>query len=255
MLVRLTREQLAAVRRLFPPERPGPLVAQHVIATGVGAAVADRWPDPRAVGAEAGGNWSLAGDPDALDPADLVGLVRGYVEAPAAFEPLLRTAFDDLREWPRLIFTLDGPDRPPPERRGDHEIRRLGADDAGTLAGLREDAGWIAATWGGPDGLAASDAAWGAFVGGRLAAVACPFFVGGAHEDLGVVTEPPFRGLGLSTACAAAVCHDVRRRGRTPTWTTSPDNSASLRVAEKLGANLQREDRLLVVGIPIPAPG
>jgi RimJ/RimL family protein N-acetyltransferase len=84
--------------------------------------------------------------------------------------------------------------------------------------------------------------------------VACPFFIGERYEDLGVATEPDARGRGLSPACAAAVCRDVRGRGRVPTWTTSPDNTASLRVAAKLGARLHRRDRLLVVGIPVPEP-
>ena len=54
--------------------------------------------------------------------------------------------------------------------------------------------------------------------------------------------------------CAAAVCQDVRRRGRVPSWTTLPDNTASLRVAAKLGFRLQRHDRLLVADIPVPEP-
>jgi RimJ/RimL family protein N-acetyltransferase len=46
----------------------------------------------------------------------------------------------------------------------------------------------------------------------------------------------------------------VRRRGRVPSWTTSPDNTASLGVAAKLGFTLQRRDRLLVVDVPVPVP-
>jgi predicted GNAT family acetyltransferase len=78
--------------------------------------------------------------------------------------------------------------------------------------------------------------------------------VGAVYEDVGVATEPGFRGLGLSSACAAAVCRDVRRRGRLPSWTTSPDNTASLRVAAKLGFRHRRHDRLLVADVPIPEP-
>jgi predicted GNAT family acetyltransferase len=84
--------------------------------------------------------------------------------------------------------------------------------------------------------------------------VACPFFVGTAHEDLGVATEPGFRRLGPSTALAAAVCRDVRDRGRVPSWSTSPDNTASLRVAARLGFTLRRRDRLLVADVPVPEP-
>jgi len=255
-LVPVEREQLAAVAHWFLPERPGPLVARHVLTTGNGSCLADRWPGPRALMVEAGGNFTLAGDPGALDPGDLRARVSGFVEAPASFVPLLRTAFGEVHEWPRMIFVLEGPlDPPPPPRGGPHPVlRRLGPGDAAALAGLAEESAWIANTWGGPDGLAASGMGWGAFAGGRLAAVACPFFVGEVYEDLGVATEPAFRGQGLSPACAAGVGRDVRRRGRTPTWTTSPDNTASLRVAAKLGARLHRRDSLYVAGIPVPEP-
>jgi predicted GNAT family acetyltransferase len=128
----------------------------------------------------------------------------------------------------------------------------LGPGDAAALAGLGEETSWIAASWDGPEGLAAGAAAWGAFAAGRLVAVACPFFVGTVHEDVGVATEPGFRGRGLSPACAAAVCRDVRARGRVPSWTTSPDNTPSLRVAAKLGFRERRRDRLLVVDAPVP---
>jgi RimJ/RimL family protein N-acetyltransferase len=253
-LVSLSRAQLATLRRWFLPERPGPLVAQHVIGTGNGGCLADRWPDPRALVVQTGGNYTLAGDPAALDPAQLRGRVVGFVEAPAAFEPLLRAATRELHEWPRVVLALQGPGRPPPQPRGTHRLRRLGPGDAGPLARLGTETDWIANTWGGPEGLAASGTAWGAFDGPRLVAVACPFFVAAVYEDLGVATEPDARGLGLSTACAGAVCQDVRRRGRIPSWTTSPDNTASLRVAAKLGFTLQRRDRLLVADVPIPAP-
>jgi RimJ/RimL family protein N-acetyltransferase len=251
-LVPLGRGQLARLRHWFLPERPGPLIAQHVIATGNGRGLADRWPDPRALVVETGGNYRLAGDPGALDPARLRGRVVGFVEAPAGFEAPLAAAVRELHEWPRVILRLEGPGRPPAEPRGDHRVRRLGPGDAGSLAGLGEETAWIASTWGGPGGLADSGTAWGAFAGSRLVAVACPFFVGTAYEDVGVATEPGSRGLGLSTACAGAVCRDVRDRGRVPSWTTSPDNAASLRVAAKLGFVVERRDRLLVADVPIP---
>jgi RimJ/RimL family protein N-acetyltransferase len=153
-----------------------------------------------------------------------------------------------------VILTLEGPVGPIPAPGAGQLVRRLGAGDGGSLASLGEESAWIANTWGGPDGLAAGGIGWGAFAGPRLVAVACPFFVGEAYEDLGVATEPAFRGLGLSTACAGEVARDVRRRGRVPTWTTSPDNTASLRVAAKLGFGLRRRDVLQVVGVPVPQP-
>jgi RimJ/RimL family protein N-acetyltransferase len=252
--VPLTREQLATLGHWFLPERPGPLIAQHVIATGFGSGLADRWPAPRALVVETGGNYTLAGDPGALDPEGLRGQVAGFVEAPAGFEPLLAAAVGELHEWPRVILALDGPRRPAPAPGGGHRVRRLGRGDTGSLAGLGEETNWIANSWGGPEGLAASGTAWGAFRGSRLVAAACPFFVGTVYEDIGVATEPGSRGQGLSTACAGAVCQDVRDRGHVPSWTTSPDNTASLRVAAKLGFSLRRRDRLLVAGVAIPEP-
>jgi RimJ/RimL family protein N-acetyltransferase len=100
--------------------------------------------------------------------------------------------------------------------------------------------------------LAAAEVAYGATAGGVLASVAVPFYVGGGHEDIGVVTVPGRRRRGLSTACAAALIADVRARGRTPTWTTSPDNTASLAVAARLGFVPVRDDVLYAVRTAVP---
>ncbi len=121
------------------------------------------------------------------------------------------------------------------------------------LEGLEPAAAWISKTWGGAQGLANSGYSWGAFVDGELAAVACTFFLGWSYEDVGVVTVSKFQRRGLSTACTAALCRDIRARGHQPTWETSPDNTASLRVAEKLGFQVARRDVSYVIGIDIPA--
>jgi RimJ/RimL family protein N-acetyltransferase len=249
-MIPITVEQLATLRSWFVPDRPGPLVGLHVIQTGNGTCLADRWPDPRALLVESAGNYTLTGDPRVLQPADLRGRVAGFLEAPARFLPLLQAAFPGLLVWDRVVLALEAPPRPP--ARTDRHVRRLAAGDADLLGRLGEEAAWIGRTWGGPAGLAAGGTGWGAFAGGRLVSVACSFFVGERHEDVGVATEPGFRGQGLSTACAGAVCDDIFRRGRTPSWTTSPDNAASLRVAAKLGFALQRRDRLYVIEAPIP---
>src|SRR6266498_192599 len=254
-MVSLMVEQLTSLREWFLPDRPGPLVGLHIIQTGNGVAWADRWPKPRAVVVDAAGNQSLCGDPEALAPAAVRGPVGGFVEAPERFAPLLHAAFPDLREWQRVVFVLDGePRRPELRGRGQGMVRRLRTADAAAVGALSDQSLWISKTWGGAAGLAGSGTAWGAFAGGRLVAVACPFFVGDRYEDIGVATEAGFRGQGWSTACAAGVCGDIRRRGRTPSWTTAPENGASIRVAEKLGFRLERHDRMFVIGIPIPRP-
>lgn len=251
-MILLAPIQAATLGGWFRPDRPGPLVGLHVLQTGNGACFVDRWPDPRAVLVETAGNYSLGGDDDRLAPGDLRRRIAGFVEAPGSFEPRLREACPTLVVWERVILELA--EGPPVVSPRSSAVRRLGPPDAFQVWGLSPESAWIAKTWGGPTGLAASGRAWGAFVGGRLAAVACTFFVGQRYEDIGVVTEPEHRGAGLSAACAGALCDDIRRRGRRPSWSTSPDNGASLRVAEKLGFKAQRHDQLYAIGAPIPAP-
>ncbi|SRR6266540_1763323 len=243
-MVPISRAQLATLERWFIPDRPGPLVGLHVIRTGHGTSLVDRWPAPRALLVETAANYSMAGDARALTAADLRGRLEGIVEAAPRFVPLLRAAYPRLLVWDRVILALHGPFRPAPA--AGLLVRRLEAGDAGALAGLSEECRWVAATWGGPAGLAASGSAWGAFWRDRLVSVAGVFFVGDRYQEIGVVTEPGFREQGLSTACAGAVCADILRRGGTPSWSTSRDNLASLRVAHKLGFALQRHDRLYV---------
>ena len=216
--------------------------------TGHGRCLVDRWPNPRTVLAEVADNVSLRGDPGCL--SDLDEPMTGFVEAPESFLPVLRERDPDLCIWDRVIFDLPGalPRLPQPAA----TVRRLAAADADTVAGLAEDIRWIAATLGGPAGLARSELAWGAFDQGRLVSVAVPFYLGEHYEDVGVVTEQAFRRRGLSTACAAAVAADVRARGRRATWTTSPDNTGSLSVAARLGFRLVRKDVLYLLRTPIP---
>ncbi len=253
-MIALSTEQAATLADWFQPERPGPLVGAHMLLTGHGRAWADRWPDPCALLVDVAGNYSLAGDASLLRPADLPPL-SGFVEAPAPFVPLLRTACDDLIDWERVIYALPASaalDGALDQMRGVGSIRRLGPADAASLAGLGQEADWISNTWGGAAGLAASGHAWGAFVAGRLASVAMTFFLGRQYEDIGVATEPEFRNRGLSGACTAALCRDIRARGHTPSWSTSTDNPASQRVAEKLGFGLHRRDWLYVTGMELP---
>lgn len=249
-MIPLTPEQTATLKNWFLPEQPGPLIGSHLIRSGHGTCLVDRWPEPRVVLVETADNYTLLGDPQAITPADLPPDLKGFVDASNSFGPLLKLAYPDVKTWPRVMFVQ--PDRPDPATAGDDSLRRLTPSDVPRLAGLEPELAWISKTWGGPQGLAASGCGWGAFVAGQLASVACTFFFGQTYEDIGVVTEPEFRGSGLSPACVRALCHDIRARGHQPTWTTSSDNLASIRVAEKLGFVVQRRSRLYVIGIVIP---
>ncbi len=251
-MIELDRRRIATLRGWFLPERPGPLVGMHVIQTGHGRCWVDRWPNPRAVLVETGQNYSLLGDPDALTPESLRPHVVGFVEAQERFVPLLRETFDDMVDWGRVIFSLR--DEPRYVVPLGFVIRRLRPDDEYHLEGLSPAANWVYKTWYGAAAAAASCHFWGAFSGEGLVSVACTFFLGERFEELGVATEPEFRGLGLNAACAARLCEDIRARGRTPSWTTSPENAASVRVAEKLGFTFVRDDHLYVIGIDVPEP-
>ncbi|MFN8487596.1 MAG: GNAT family N-acetyltransferase [Caldilineaceae bacterium] len=250
----ISHQQFATLKERFLPDRPGPLVGLHVLQTGYGACFVERWPDPKAILIETDKavTVTLAGDPLLFQPDDLRAHVTAFIDAPTPFIPLLRTTFPDLVVWDRVIYALTN--KPRFARPAHLTIRRLDPSDTQALQNLSAESSWISNPWGGPAGLAMSGYAWGAFNGARLVAVANSFFLGDRYEEVGVVTEPEFRGLGLSGACAGALCEEIQARGRIPSWGTSPDNLASIRVAEKLGFTFQRNDYLYVVGIEVPEP-
>lgn len=250
--IQLTAQQLTSLRHWFSPERPGPLIGSHLLNTGHGTAWADRWPAPRALYVETAQNGSFLGNQTALTPALIRPVVTGFVEAPSSFVPLLAETFPDLVVWERVIAALHS--APTYHLPVGFTVRPLTGADADHLANLSEESFWISKTWGGPAGLAASGYGWGAFAGEQLAAVANVFFVGDTYEEIGVATEPAFRGLGLSVACSGVLCEAIRARSHIPSWTTSPDNTASKRVAEKLGFQWVRNDFLYVVDSDIPKP-
>ena len=249
-MITLDPSQLKGFAGWFTPERPGYLVGSHVLNTGCGLAWADRSPNGRALLAEVAGNYQFYGDPQAFTPQELAPLLKGFIECPLEFEPLLQAACPDLVAWERVVYQLE--DLRPISTPAGVEIRRLEETDALELAGLSPESNWVVKTLGGVSGATKSGMAWGAFVEGKLASIACPFFVGIQYEDLGVATEPPYRGRGLSTACTYALIQDVLQRGKRVSWNTSRDNLASIRVAEKLGFRFVRTDRLFVTGVEIP---
>lgn len=251
-MIRLGDPEVERIRGWFGEERPGPdAIAAHAATTGHGGWWVDRWPDPRLVLAETAGNVRLAGDPDAVPAAELRPIVSGFVAAPPSFEPVLRTLSERFGRWPRIVYEL-ADDGPGPVDPAGVTVRPLRSDDADAVTDLDPVHGWIGNTWGGPDGLARSGHAWGAFVVDRLASVACTFWRGDRYEDLGVVTRPGMRRRGLSQMCVTALCVDVLARGHRPSWSTSTDNLPSRRVAQKCGFRRVREDVLYVVGIDVP---
>jgi len=249
-MITLAPSQLKGFTGWFTPERPGYLVGSHILSTGYGRAWADRFPNSRALLAEVAGNYQFYGEPAAFTPEELAPLLKGFIDCPPEFGPLLHAACPDLVSWERVVYQLE--DLRPVSTPAGVEVRRLAEADAPELAGLSPESAWLIKTWGGAVGMANSGTAWGAFVEGKLTSLACPFFMGMQYEDLGVATELPYRGRGLSAACTYMLTQDVLRRGKRVSWNTSTDNVASIRLAEKVGFRFARTDRLFVTGVEIP---
>ena len=74
---------------------------------------------------------------------------------------------------------------------------------------------------------------------GEIIASASSFLSLDGEVELDVFTAEVYRGLGLATACAAAMLRDCMARGITVHW--DAQNAASRRLAEKLGFVTDRE--------------
>lgn len=252
-MIELTPHEVAALKSWYRPNRPGVLLGPHVVKTGLGKLFVDRWPNPRAVLAATTDNYSLSGDPQVLTPADLLVRISGFLDAPQSFLPLLQESFPEIEIWERIIFAQEDHPWPPPIT--NVSPRKLAAEDIDLLIALSDENSWIHKTWQGPAGLAGSGYAWAAIDGHRILSLACSFFVGETYEEIGVATEPDYLGQGLSSACAYALCADIIARGSRASWSTSTDNQASIRVAEKLGFQFLRYDHLYAVNQEIPDVG
>ena len=235
-MILLSPGQRIQIKHWFTPDPPGRLAGMHILKTGNGAILADQWPHPKVILADTAGSYALLGDPDALTTEDMGHYLQGSIYASDHFVPKLTAVFPDLkaREYANLCLSRDPADQPIQQG----TIRPLDQDDTHYLWGLSPPSFWITKSWGGPAGLAASGHAWGVFIHDRLASVACSYYLGETHEDVGVTTEPEFRNTGLSSACTAALCIEIRSRGVQPIWNAALDNPASIRIAEKLGFDL-----------------
>jgi hypothetical protein len=80
------------------------------------------------------------------------------------------------------------------------------------------------------DGIAA-----GAIVDGNIVAIAHTYAQTNLHADIGVSTVEQWREKGFATAAASLVAQEIQDRGKVPVWSCGEDNTASLRVAQKLG--------------------
>ena len=75
----------------------------------------------------------------------------------------------------------------------------------------------------------------GAVVDDNIVAIAHTYAETKLHADIGVSTLEAWREKGFATAAASLVAQEVQARGKVPAWSCGEDNTASLRVAQKLG--------------------
>ena len=114
-------------------------------------------------------------------------------------------------------------------------VRWLSAADEPLLVAATEPldmAGW---RLGSAAALLTEGLATGAIIDGRLVATAFSSAISERYREIGVVTEPAYRGQGLAQATAALLAAGVQARGRGVVWSTSEENLASRRVAARLG--------------------
>ena len=88
-----------------------------------------------------------------------------------------------------------------------------------------------------------------AIVEGQIVATALTTAFSNKYADVGVYTDPAFRQRGFALAATAIVVNQVLAGGRTPVWSTGASNTASLRMAERLGF-LESSRRKYVILVP-----
>ncbi len=131
-----------------------------------------------------------------------------------------------------------------PERSGRVEVRRLTEDDSSAFESAAP--GWSLRSWGDYGALIARGAAFGVPIPGGFASLAWTYESDLEHDKIGVATRPRFLKLGLGGAAASAlVVHIVRERRKSPLWVTSPENAASIALADSLGFSIGVEEKLL----------
>ncbi len=89
---------------------------------------------------------------------------------------------------------------------------------------------------------------WGvaAVVAGQVVSWCTAEFVGPSQCGIGIETMPDYRNNGIATATANRFIEESVRRRRNPCWECDSENTASLRVAEKLGFRLTESTDWLV---------
>lgn len=92
-----------------------------------------------------------------------------------------------------------------------------------------------AGLWGSPRELLVEGSIACALVSGEIVASALTAACTDQYAEIGVYTQEAYRGRGYATAAASMVTRAAQEEGLIPVWSAGAHNSASLRVARKLG--------------------
>jgi hypothetical protein len=128
-----------------------------------------------------------------------------------------------------LLFTL-----PIPVVRLSHPAVRLMTPSEAEIV-ANGPGGSVGAAYGSTQALLEEGYVAGAILDDVLVARAHTSCQSRRYADVAVATAEAWRGNGLASATASLVCDEAQRSGRIPIWSTNRDNTASQRVAQKLG--------------------
>ena len=96
-------------------------------------------------------------------------------------------------------------------------------------------------SWDSNDAFLEKGLGYAAMDGDRVATVAFSSAVSSEEIDIGVETDPDYRGRGLAAGVAGKMCEAVLALGKKPIWSCSTMNTASEKTAEKIGFIKVRE--------------
>lgn len=227
-------------RRVILPlivDTPGPQSAAWAADSTWGDVWVDEVQSPRAAVCGVAFNYELVGRlaPDSpwTAPLQALPISRGiFCRGPS--EATLRAVFGarPMSRWPVFHWP---PGQPPPPRRlpRGFELRRLTAGDERLFEGFEH--AWLYGCLGSAAELCRAGISWAVLHRGRMACLANVFTRGRRYGDIGVGTQSSYRQKGLALACCGGLIAELLDMGLEPSWTTQPENPASLRLARALG--------------------
>lgn len=211
----------------------------------------DDWERPRMAAVTRGDDLVLAGEADAHRWTTFVSTLNfsGFVQAPEIFLQALKSIDPQLIVWSRVSFVLDGAlkDIPCPPN---VKIRKVHRNHAAALERIGQS--WLWKYWSNAEDFCQTGTAYVAQVDGEAVSMASVFTESDHYADLAVATHPAFRGKGLATAAAHALCKEILAEGRLPVWNTSPENPSSCAIPRRLGFREIPAQPLYVMNRDIP---